>query len=75
MTKQEAFEHLDWAQVSLQNAIEDIKEVMSNGRELLEGEDADWLYFAVEHADDAKHAILNRGLYKRLMMEYEYELD
>lgn len=75
MTKHEAFEHLDWAQASLQEAMEDIKEVMSNGKEFLEGEDADWLYFAVEHADDAKHAILNRGLYKRLMMEYEYELD
>ena len=75
MTKQEAFDKLEWAQAGIQAAIGEMRDVLNDGAEFLEWDDADWLYKAIENADEARHSIVNRGLYKRLIMECECELD
>lgn len=77
MTKRQVFERLDWAQESLECAMKHINKALEDARasHLLEMDDADWLYYAIEHADDARHAIRNRGLYPRLLKEVEYGED
>jgi len=75
MTKRQVFERLDWAQSSLEFAIKHASKALEQARasNLLEMDDADWIYYAIEHADDARHAILNRGLYPRLSKEVDYD--
>ena len=73
MTKHEVVEHLEWALASLGDAIVGIQTALEGARDsgLLELDDADWLYFAIEHADDAKCAIQNRGVFPRLSKEID----
>ncbi len=75
MTKQEAFDKLEWAQAGIQAAIGEMRDVLKDGAEFLEWDDADWLYNAIENADEARHSIVNRGLYPRLMKDTDVELD
>ena len=73
MTKHEVVEHLEWALAALDAVISEIQEALegARGSHLLELDDADWLYFAIEHADDAKCAIQNRGVFPRLSKEID----
>jgi hypothetical protein len=72
MTKEELFERLDWAQASLQEAIRHAQKVLNDGREMLVMDDADWLCSAIENADEARHCIISRGPFPRLMKEVDY---
>ncbi len=69
MNKYEMHEHLEWASAQLSDAIGEIQEVLQNGAEHLEGDDADWLCSAIEHASDARHSLEKHGPYPRLDKE------
>ena len=43
--------------------------VLREGAEHLEGDDADWLCSAIEHASDARHSLEKHGPYPRLDKE------
>ena len=69
MTKEELCERLDWAQAELHAAIGEIQDVLNGGRDMLVMDDADWLCSAIENADEARHCIISRGPFPRLMKE------
>ena len=69
MTKYEMLDKLEWASAQLSDAIEEIEDVLREGAEHFEGDDADWLCSAIEHASDARHSLEKHGPYPRLDKE------
>jgi len=69
MNKYEMLDKLEWASAQLSDAIGEIQDVLREGTEHLEGDDADWLCSAVEHASDARHSLEKHGPYPRLDKE------
>ena len=62
MTRQELIATLGEAVADLRNAIETMQTALRDGREHLEWEEPDWIYSAIENADEAMHAVLSRVL-------------
>ena len=71
MTKYEMLDKLEWASAQLSDAIEEIQDVLREGAEHFEGDDADWLCSAIEHASDARHSLEKHGPYPRLDKEVQ----
>ena len=69
MTKEEVAETLSNASLNLLSAREAISRVLYEGRGYFSDDEADWLAYAMEYAEDAKHAMHREGGYDRIVGE------
>ena len=69
MTKEEVVSKLTDASLALLNARESIWRVLREGRCHFSDDEADWLAYAVECAEDARHAMHREGGYDRIERE------